>query len=162
MVRNCLRDSRAEAEARGVRLVADGTWPGPKVWADPDALRHVLDSLVRNALESTPRGGQVRVTTAGDAASFHWTVQDTGRGIGAAEARHLFDPFFCGRDAGRGLGLGLPRAARIVGQAGGELRWHAAPGQGSTFRVHLPVGSPPQPPQVEPASRPIPSKETTA
>jgi signal transduction histidine kinase len=116
VVRACLRDARAEAEARGVRLVGDPGGPGPKVWADPDALRHLADILVRNALEATPKGGTVHVSSAvaADASALRWVVQDTGRGIAAAEGEHLFDPFFCGRQAGRGLGLGLPRAARIV------------------------------------------------
>ncbi|MBV8555466.1 MAG: hypothetical protein JO116_07865, partial [Planctomycetaceae bacterium] len=58
----------------------------------------------------------------------------------------LFDPFYCGRQAGRGLGLGLPRAARFVSLAGGDLRWHSTPGQGTTFHLHLPLAAPPKPP----------------
>ncbi len=148
MVRACLRDARAEADARGVRLVGDPGGPAPKVWADPDALRHLADILVRNALEATPKGGTIHVSAAvaADAGSLRWSVQDNGRGISAAEGEHLFDPFFCGRQAGRGLGLGLPRAARIVTLAGGELRWHSTPGQGTTFHVHLPLSGPPRPP----------------
>jgi C4-dicarboxylate-specific signal transduction histidine kinase len=73
-------------------------------------------------------------------------VEDNGKGITATEAAHLFDPFYCGRQAGRGLGLGLPRAARIVSQAGGEIRWHGAPGQGTTFHVHLPLSGLPRAP----------------
>jgi signal transduction histidine kinase len=149
IVRTCLRDFKAEAEARGLRLFHDGAEGTSKVWADHDALRHLIEILVRNALESTPKGGKVRVTTSGDAHTLRWTVQDNGRGISATEGQHLFDPFYCGRQAGRGLGLGLPRAARIVAQAGGELRWHSRPGQGSVFQVHLPLGAPPKPPESE-------------
>ena len=63
------------------------------------------------------------------------------RGSHPAKRAHLFDPFYCGRQAGRGLGLGLPRAARIVDQAGGRLRWSSNPGHGSVFQVHLPLSS---------------------
>ena len=152
IVRNCLRDLRDGADERGVRLVAEVRGPELKVWADPDALRHVAEVLLRNALEATPKGGTIQVTTAtaasaaGAAESLSWIVQDNGRGISAADGMHLFDPFYCGRQAGRGLGLGLPRAARIVAQAGGEIRWHAAPGQGTIFHVHLPLAGPPQAP----------------
>lgn len=146
VVRACLRDAKAEADDRGVRLVLKGSEPGPKVWADPDALRHLADALVRNALESTPEGGTVQFAVAGGLQEVSWTVSDNGRGITPAEGEHLFDPFFCGRQAGRGLGLGLPRAARIVQQAGGEMRWHSAPGQGTIFQVHLPLEVPPRPP----------------
>jgi signal transduction histidine kinase len=145
IVRNCLRDLKGDAEARGVRIETEGADGSLKVWADHDGLRHVLESLVRNAFEATPKGGKIRVSTALTPQSLHWTVHDTGRGITAAEGRHLFDPFYCGRQAGRGLGLGLPRAARFVAQVGGNIRWHSAPGQGSIFQVHVPLTAPPQP-----------------
>ena len=73
-----------------------------------------------------------------------------------AEAAHLFDPFYCGRQAGRGLGLGLPRAARIVAMAGGRLRWTSNPGQGTVFHINLPLPAPQEQPRINrhPASRP--------
>jgi C4-dicarboxylate-specific signal transduction histidine kinase len=74
-----------------------------------------------------------------------WSFSDNGKGIGAVEADHLFDPFYCGRQAGRGLGLGLPRAAKIVEQAGGKLRWSSTPGHETIFQVHLPLTRPPEP-----------------
>jgi signal transduction histidine kinase len=152
IVRNCVRDLGEYADERGVRLTSEAQGSAAKVWADPDALRHLTEVLIRNALEATHRGGSVQVTTAtatspaGTPQTLSWMVQDSGRGLGAAEAAHLFDPFFCGRQAGRGLGLGLPRAARIVEQAGGEIRWHPAPGQGTIFHVHLPLTPPPEAP----------------
>jgi signal transduction histidine kinase len=148
IVRSSLRDLKPEADARGVRLALEASSPPARVWADPDGLRHLADVLVRNALESTPKGGAVQVVTSVEPLAVNLTVRDNGRGITPAEGEHLFDPFYCGRQAGRGLGLGLPRAARIVQQAGGELRWHAAPGQGATFRVHIPLAPPPKPPAL--------------
>jgi signal transduction histidine kinase len=148
VVRASLRDLKEEAEMRGVRLLLKGGEPGPKVWADPDGLRHLADALIRNALESTREGDTIQVAVAGGLEEVSWSVRDNGRGISSDEGEHLFDPFFCGRQAGRGLGLGLPRAARIVQQAGGELRWHSMPGQGTIFQVHIPLSPPPKPPAV--------------
>ena len=145
IVRASLRDLKDEAEAQGVRLVLDTREPTPKVWADPEPLRQVADVLARNALEASTTGDTIRFSTGGDARRLRWTVHDTGRGITAAEGTHLFEPFYCGRQAGRGLGLGLPRVARIVDQAGGDLRWRSTPGQGATFLVTLPVGEIPGP-----------------
>ena len=139
VVRACLRDLADEAEARGVRLVQDAREPAALTWADPESLRQVADILVRNALESSPAGTTIRFATGGDARRARWTVHDEGRGLTPAEGAHLFDPFFCGRQAGRGLGLGLARAARVVAQAGGEIRWHSAPGQGAAFQVTWPT-----------------------
>jgi signal transduction histidine kinase len=146
IVRLCLRDVKAEAEARGIRFLAERSEPDVRVWADPDALRHLAEILLRNALEATPKGGTIHWTSSHDARKLHWSVQDNGRGITPEEGGHLFDPFYCGRQAGRGLGLGLPRAARVVSQAGGELRWHSTPGQGTIFHLHLPLAEPPRPP----------------
>ena len=149
VVRACLRDLQGEAEARGVRVVAETREPGLRVWADPDPLRQIADILARNALEATPAGGLVQFTAGGDGRTIRWSVHDNGRGIGATEGLHLFDPFFCGRQAGRGLGLGLPRAARIVAQAGGDLKWQSSPGLGTTFVVTLPVSEIPASPDEE-------------
>jgi len=86
------------------------------------------------------------VQAGGDEQTLRWTIKDSGRGLTPHEATHLFDPFFCGREAGRGLGLGLPRAARIVERSGGEIGWQSAPGQGTSFQVRIPLPAPPPPP----------------
>ncbi len=139
IIKACFRDLQPEAEARGIRLVAESRDPGLRVYVDPDPLRQVADVLVRNALEATPSGGLVEFHTSGDPRKLRWTVHDNGRGIGPGEGAHLFDPFYCGRQAGRGLGLGLPRASRILAQIGGELRWQSSPGIGTTFQATIPV-----------------------
>lgn len=158
--RSCLRDARTDAEDRGVFLSCDGLDQGTRAWADPDGLRHVADALLRNAIEATPRGGSVRIASAGNATAVGWSVHDGGRGITQAEGAHLFDPFYCGRQAGRGLGMGLPRVARFLELAGGEIRWQTVPGQGSSFHVRMPLVDPPDPPlsplgsAIEPDDRP--------
>jgi signal transduction histidine kinase len=154
ILRACLRDLQGEADTRGVRMQAEIPEGRPTSWTDPDPLRQVAEVLVRNALEATPSGGAVRVTASGDARRLEWTVRDSGPGLDEAAARHLFDPFYCGRQAGRGLGLGLPRAARFVGLAGGELRWHSAGGRGTTFHLTLPLVPEPGP-ENEPPRRVI-------
>jgi signal transduction histidine kinase len=113
---------------------------------DPDAFRHLADVLIRNALQASSGGGRIQVRSTRQGQELRLMVSDAGKGISASEGAHLFDPFFCGRQAGRGLGLGLPRAARMVEQAGGSLTWSSAVGQGSTFQVHLPLQRPPDEP----------------
>ncbi len=149
VVRACLRDLQTEAETRGVRIVSESRDPGLRVWTDPEPLRQLADILTRNALEATTTGGLVQFHSGGDTRSLRWTIHDNGRGISATEGAHLFDPFYCGRQAGRGLGLGLPRASRIVAQAGGELKWQSIPGAGTTFFVTLPVAEIPGSPEDE-------------
>jgi signal transduction histidine kinase len=67
------------------------------------------------------------------------SITDTGPGIPPDVRPNIFDPFFCGREAGRGLGLGLSKAWRIVDFHGGRIEVASEPGQGATFRVILPA-----------------------
>lgn len=145
ILRSCVRDLKDEADARGVRLIVEPREPVPFVQADAEGLRHLADSLVRNALEATPPGGSVRISTGRAGDRLSWTVKDSGHGIAPAEGLHLFDPFYCGRQAGRGVGLGLPRAWRYVSRAGGDLSWRSAPGLGSVFAATLPLDAPAPP-----------------
>jgi signal transduction histidine kinase len=138
-----LTEFERECAARGVRLLSDLDDSTPSTWADPDGLRQLAEILLRNALQATPPGGRIHVRSARKDDELLWSFSDTGKGIGPDVGEHLFDPFFCGRQAGRGLGLGLPRAARIVQQAGGKLRWSSSPGHETLFHVHLPLTQPP-------------------
>jgi signal transduction histidine kinase len=135
----CVRDVQEECAARGIRLATEIDDAKPVAHLDPDALRHLGEILLRNAVQATPSGGKIIVKSSVQGDELSWSFSDSGTGIAPHEAAHLFDPFFCGRQAGRGLGLGLPRAARLVDQAGGRLRWSSNPGQGSVFQVHLPL-----------------------
>ena len=156
IVRASLRDSKSETDDREIQVSADGLEHEAKVWADPDGLRHLADTLVRNALEASPKGGHIRFSTEGDGKHLKWTVQDFGRGISAVDGPHLFDPFYCGRQAGRGLGMGLPRAARFVAASGGDIRWLSNAGQGTSFQVRLTLEEGPKPPKLDSNGQPDP------
>ncbi len=134
-----LSEFERECQARGVRLLAELDDSAAGAWGDPDGLRHLAEILLRNALQATPPGGRILVRSSHKDDELLWSFSDNGKGIRADEAEHLFDPFFCGRQAGRGLGLGLPRAAKIVELAGGKLRWTSGPGHETTFQVQLPL-----------------------
>jgi signal transduction histidine kinase len=69
---------------------------------------------------------------------FRLTVTDTGPGIPPEIRPHIFDPFFSGREAGRGLGLGLSKAWRIVELHGGLIEVASDNGHGAKFTVVLP------------------------
>jgi signal transduction histidine kinase len=76
--------------------------------------------------------------TRGETPSFVLTVTDTGPGIPPDVRPNIFDPFFSGREAGRGLGLGLSKAWRIVDLHGGRIEVESDASSGTTFRVILP------------------------
>lgn len=143
---------------RGIRLESELEPAESLSWADPDALGHLAEVFVRNAIQATPTGGRVQVRSRLQGNELRWSICDNGKGISPAEGAHLFDPFYCGRQAGRGLGLGLPRAARIVELAGGSLRWSSPTGQGTTFQIQLPLVNPPE--MVSP--EPLPERSALA
>ncbi|MGQ0635489.1 MAG: sensor histidine kinase [Planctomycetaceae bacterium] len=132
---------RVAAEARGVALdVACG--PPLTVFADPTQIRVATAEVLKNALEATPAGGRVlcRVESV-EESQTHWgvlEVADNGKGISAAEREHLFDPFYSGRQAGRGLGFGLCKAWRIVTLHGGRIDVSSSPEGGARFRQFWP------------------------
>ncbi|MBI3864962.1 MAG: HAMP domain-containing histidine kinase [Planctomycetia bacterium] len=115
------------------------------VLADPVQLRIVISSLLRNALEALTKGGQVTVTIDPiQESGRRWTrmaIADDGSGLSAIEREHLFDPFFSGRQAGRGLGFGLPKAWRIVTMHGGRIEVETPATGGVKITVHWPAES---------------------
>jgi signal transduction histidine kinase len=65
-------------------------------------------------------------------------VSDDGPGITPDERRRIFDPFFSARQAGRGLGMGLPKCWRIVTNHGGRIGVESERGRGAVFTIALP------------------------
>ncbi len=111
-------------------------------WADPDALRQVMDNLVDNAIKYTPNGGRITVrwTAAGDTVSFE--VEDTGVGIHVDDLQRVFERFYRADKARSrtigGTGLGLAIVKHLVQAMKGQVRASSTLGKGTTFRVTLP------------------------
>jgi signal transduction histidine kinase len=133
---------RAQADAAGVTLQAEGDSELPLLDIDPARIREVLENLLANALRYTPRGGAVRVRLGiadGDR-QVTVAVEDTGRGIASDELPHIFDRFAKTRDS-HGMGLGLAIAKDLVGAHGGEITAESEPGRGTTMRFTLPLAT---------------------
>lgn len=115
--------------------------PIPVIAFDPNQLRQTLTQLIQNAVEAAGSGGWVRLrwqeATTGNAVQI--AVEDSGPGPDAEIRDQLFDPFFCGRTAGRHPGLGLSVAWRLVQQNGGKLRYAPTAAQPGRFVLHLPA-----------------------
>ena len=115
LLRDSVRDFQEECTAQGnPALERDRRSRSGRPGPTPTRLRHLADIFIRNAVQATPSGGKIQVGSRLQKDELLWWFSDSGRGLDSAEAAHLFDPFYCGRQAGRGLGMGLPRAARIV------------------------------------------------
>ncbi len=112
------------------------------VRADAGQVRQALTCLFRNAIEAAPPQGWARLEMRCSAAeeSVEVAVEDSGPGPEPAQRASLFDPFYSGRSAGRGRGLGLPIAWRLARQQGGDVRLEAPrPGQPTRFLLTLPL-----------------------
>ena len=95
---------------------------------DPLQLAVALSAVVENGLNAAGRGGRVTVSAQKRDGVPILTVADDGPGFTDADREHAFDPFYSGRQAGRGLGFGLPKAWRIVNLAGGTIEITSRPG----------------------------------
>jgi signal transduction histidine kinase len=132
------------AARRGVRLTLQST-AGVAVMGDTHRLGQVIDNLLSNAIKFTLPGGSVSVhlDTTGDRAVIE--VTDTGPGISAADLEALFVRFYRAEAAKNsavpGTGLGLSIVKAIVEAHGGEIAVDTAEGEGTTFRVVLPLAA---------------------
>ena len=106
---------------------------------DPGQIRTALAGLLRNAIEAAPAGGWASLRVQRDSrAGVTLIVEDSGPGPTAADCEHLFDPFYSGRKAGRGRGLGLPTAWQLARQHGGDVRFDATTNIPTRFLLNLP------------------------
>ena len=142
VVRECLEAQRVPAEQAGVslRLVEE---PVPPITGDRGRLAQLTDNLVSNAIKFTPAGGSVEVRVRPEGANVVLEVADTGIGIPADEIDRLFERFFrssiATERAVQGTGLGLTIAKAIVEAHRGRISVESVEGEGSVFRVELPV-----------------------
>ncbi|MSQ01732.1 MAG: two-component sensor histidine kinase [Myxococcales bacterium] len=128
----CAADlARLEAQRRGVSLAVEGA-SGP-ITGDAAALQQVVYNLIRNAVQASPDGAQVRMTVSAQQV----VVEDRGAGLSPEAMVHLFEPFFTTKPLGEGTGLGLAVAHGIVRDHGGTLVAEARSGGGARFVVRL-------------------------
>jgi PAS domain S-box-containing protein len=109
----------------------------PSAPLDPAQLKQVLVNLLKNAMQAMSKGGVLTVQT-GSAAEGVWiSIADTGCGIPQDQLNRIFEPFFTTKKKGSGLGLMIVQ--RIVREHGGLIKLESHVGQGTTFRIWLPL-----------------------
>jgi signal transduction histidine kinase len=114
---------------------------------DADQLTQVLINLAGNAIDAMPTGGRLTITTRAqtDSDSGVLIVSDTGPGIPPERLARIFEPFYTTKAEGNGTGLGLSITQGIVASHAGRLSVESVVGTGTTFFVHLPLASVPEP-----------------
>ncbi|HEY2017556.1 MAG TPA: ATP-binding protein, partial [Bryobacteraceae bacterium] len=133
------------------------------VKVDPAHMDQVIMNLAVNSRDALPSGGRLTIETANmqlteEYAGGHMglapgpyvvlSVSDNGIGMNAETKARVFEPFFTTKEKGKGTGLGLSIVYGIVKQNGGEILLYSEPGQGTVFKIYLPVaGAVPELPQ---------------
>jgi len=126
-----------------------------RIRADPGLIEQVIINLAVNARDAMPDGGVLAIETAivgpdvepagspepSPGSRVRLVVSDTGVGMPREVLAHLFEPFFTTKPKGRGTGLGLATAYGAVTQAGGTIEVSSEPGNGSSFRILLPLAA---------------------
>ena len=110
-----------------------------RVHVDSAALATAIGALVRNALEALGASGDIWVEALCEGGELEVRVRDTGPGISDEVRRHMFDPYYSGREAGRGHGFGLSKVWVVVSQHGGRIDVASAVGEGAEFVMRLPT-----------------------
>jgi PAS domain S-box-containing protein len=149
--------------ASGIEVVLDLPSDLPALWADPHQLHQVMVNLITNAqhaLRERAAGHRRLVVGIGmhDERTACIEIADTGPGIPADIVSRVFEPFFTTKPAGEGTGLGLSLCRGVVESHGGTMRLHTEVGQGTVFRIELPVTRA----QVEAPTVPAPATTTAS
>lgn len=124
--------------ARGVELdlsVKDGL---PRIEADQDQLQQVFLNLINNSLDAMPSGGRLSISTYSAQELVYIEMGDTGEGIEEDQIEMIFDPLFTTKHGG-GTGLGLTISKQIISDHGGSIDVESQAGNGTLFRITLPV-----------------------
>ena len=108
-----------------------------KVKVDPDYLKRILTNLITNAEQAMPNGGKITITATKEKDTCIITVEDSGEGIPEDIKSKIFTPLFTTKSKGQGFGLAVSK--RLAKAMGGDINFESEKGNGSKFKVILPL-----------------------
>lgn len=107
----------------------------------PSQLNQVFLNIINNAVQAVdPSNGLITIRTRQSKDTVSVEIEDNGIGIPIDVQDKIFDPFYTSKEVGKGTGLGLTIAYKIVQEHGGNIQVISNEGQGARFRIELPVG----------------------
>ncbi len=148
-INNALLITGQQLLNKGIRIIKEFQPDLPRIWGDPNQLEQVFLNLISNARDAMEKVPGRRELTIRTALIHHegWDdvevqVKDTGTGIAEDHFEKIFDPFYSTKEVGKGTGLGLSICYGILEAHGGKIEVESKVGEGTTFRLILPVIAP--------------------
>ena len=154
VIDRCTRLVQHKLDLGGIQLNLDLAADMPPAHCDPAQIEQVVLALVINAIDAMPQEGNLWITTRpkGEGA-VELVIRDDGIGIPLEHLPHIFEPFYTTKESG-GSGLGLAISESIVERHGGTIEVNSVVGQGTTFKIVLPMDSQ-RPPVTAEVDRPV-------
>jgi signal transduction histidine kinase len=134
---NIISINKGHADVKGIEIVYNPSTESMRVNIQKNLFQIALSHILKNAIEATPVGGRITISTKGDENKAILTISDTGRGIKKDMLDKIFDPMFSTDDQRFGMGLSLVK--QIVKEHMGEIIVESEPGKGTTFIITFPV-----------------------
>jgi signal transduction histidine kinase len=130
--------ARFEREGNKIPVFKNFAPEVPTIPLDRELMERVILNLLANAAQASAADGVITLKTRLAEGTVEVSVIDRGCGIAAKNLETIFNPFFTTKPDGVGLGLAI--CSKIVHEHGGQIAVESAEGEGSVFRVYLPVG----------------------
>ena len=140
VVRETTELLRPEIENRGLAIEQKLARRLPQTPIDAGQIKQVLVNLIKNAIQAMTKGGTLALQTNESSDGVWLSVSDTGGGIPPEQLQRIFEPFYTTKKKGTGLGLMIVQ--RIIREHGGRIELESRVGQGTSFRIWLPLHEP--------------------
>jgi len=151
LIEETTRLIKQPAHVEDIVIIMDLDEQLPAIWIDEDLIRQVIMNILVNAQHAIEGEGSITIRTrfrpeykgsipgVGPVPMVEITITDTGCGIPGEDLQRIFDPFFTTKGVGKGTGLGLSVSHGTVEAHGGAIEVDSVVGEGSEFRIYLPI-----------------------
>ncbi len=139
IIEKCIMIISHHLEMNKINLVKEINTTELKVKGDPQKLQQAFISMLINAIESMPGGGNIVIKVDGDSSNLFIRIIDEGSGISEKDLPHIFEPFYTTKSDAKGTGLGLAVAYGIIEHHKGKIEVEETSLKGTTFKVTLPL-----------------------
>jgi two-component system NtrC family sensor kinase len=140
VIDRCVRLVQHKLDLGGIQVNLDLLTDLPAAHCDPAQVEQVVLAMVMNAIDAMPQGGNLWIGTRVSGGALALVIRDDGIGIPEEHLAHIFEPFYTTKESG-GSGLGLAISQNIVERHGGHIELKSVAGEGTTFKIVLPIDS---------------------